>query len=75
MPYAATTSEFSPSLFNGNMIAVSRSSLVNYRESCIMTFECSHHVQILQEDLGPDSAKIAAAITGYDPDSTWQSAD
>lgn len=65
-------------VINGNMIA--GFALIawpaNYGQSGIMTFECSHHGQLLQKDLGPDTATIAAAtITRYDPDSTWRPAD
>jgi len=29
---------------------------------------------VYQKDLGPDTAKIAAAMTQYNPDSSWQQA-
>ena len=64
-------------VINGNMIA--GFALIawpsDYGRSGIMTFECSHHGQVLEKDLGPDTGKIAAAITQYDPDNTWQPAD
>jgi hypothetical protein len=64
-------------VINGNMIA--GFALIawpaDYGRSGIMTFECSHHGQVWERDLGPDTGKIAAAITQYDPDSTWQPAE
>ena len=64
-------------VINGNMIA--GFALIawpsDYGRSGIMTFECSHHGQVLEKDLGPDTGKIAAAITQYDTDKTWQSAE
>lgn len=64
-------------VINGNMIA--GFALIawpsDHGRSGIMTFECSHHGQVLEKDLGPDTSKIAAAITQYDPDKTWQSAE
>ena len=46
-----------------------------YGRSGIMTFECSHHAQVLDTDLAPDTGEIADAITRYDPDMTWQVAE
>ena len=64
-------------VINGNMIA--GFALIawpaDYGRSGIMTFECSHHGQVLEKDLGPDTGKIADAITQYDPDMTWQPAE
>ena len=64
-------------VINGNMIA--GFALIawpaDYGRSGIMTFECSHHGQVLEKDLGPDTGKIADAITQYDPDKTWQPAE
>jgi DUF2950 family protein len=60
-------------VINGNMIA--GFALIawpaDYGRSGIMTFECSHHGQVLQKDFGPDTGKIAATVTQYDPDKTW----
>jgi hypothetical protein len=36
-----------------------------------MTFQCSHHGKVFEKDLGPDTTKLAAAITAFDPDQTW----
>jgi hypothetical protein len=64
-------------VINGNMIA--GFALIawpaDYGRSGIMTFECSHHGQVWEKDLGPDTGNIAAAITQYDPDGTWQLAE
>ena len=64
-------------VINGNMIA--GFALIawpaDYGRSGIMTFVCSHHGQVLEKDLGPDTGKIADAITQYDPDMTWQPAE
>jgi hypothetical protein len=42
-----------------------------YGNSGIMTFIINQGGGMLQKDLGPDTEKIANAITEYDPDSTW----
>jgi hypothetical protein len=64
-------------VINGNMIA--GFALIawpaDYGRSGIMTFECGHHGQVLEKDLGSNTGKSAAAITQYDPDSTWQPAE
>lgn len=60
-------------VINGNMIA--GFALIawpaDYRRSGIMTFQCGHNGQILEKDLGPDTSRLAAAITVYDPDKSW----
>lgn len=60
-------------IINGNMIA--GCALVawpaDYRHSGVMTFVTSHQGKLLEKDLGPDSAKLAAAMTEYNPDETW----
>ena len=42
-----------------------------YNDTGVMSFMISHVGQVFQTDLGPDSAKIASAITSFDPDSRW----
>jgi hypothetical protein len=42
-----------------------------YGNSGIMTFIINQGGVLLQKDLGPDTEKIANAMTEYDPDSTW----
>ena len=46
-----------------------------YRSTGIMTFIVNQDGIVYQKDLGPDTEKIANAMTEYDPDSTWQRAD
>jgi hypothetical protein len=43
-----------------------------YRNSGIMTFLVSHDGVVYSKDLGPNTAKIAAAMTSFDPDKTWK---
>src|SRR6267143_1350181 len=42
-----------------------------YRSSGVMTFIVDESGTIYEKDLGPDTTKIAQAMTAYDPDSTW----
>jgi hypothetical protein len=37
-----------------------------------MTFIVNHDGVVYQKDLGPDTEDIAASVTDFDPDSTWQ---
>jgi hypothetical protein len=46
-----------------------------YRSSGVMTFIVDESGTIYEKDLGPDTAKIAQAISAYDPDSTWHQAE
>ena len=46
-----------------------------YRASGVMTFMINQNGVIVQNDLGPDTSKLASAITEYDPDKTWQEVD
>jgi hypothetical protein len=43
-----------------------------YRSSGVMTFIVSESGVIYEKDLGPDTTKLAEAMTAYDPDSTWR---
>ena len=43
----------------------------NYGSSGIMTFITNQDGLLLQKDLGPDTAKVAASMTRYDPDFGW----
>jgi hypothetical protein len=60
-------------VINGNMIA--GFALVawpaHYGESGIMTFIVNQQGLVYQKDLGPKTAKIAAGMKVYDPDSSW----
>jgi hypothetical protein len=42
-----------------------------YRATGVMTFLVSNDGIVYQKDLGPDTAKIAAAMTRYNPDEGW----
>ena len=44
---------------------------VEYRSSGVMTFIVNESGTIFEKDLGPDTTKLAQAMTAYDPDSTW----
>ena len=44
---------------------------VDYRSSGVMTFIVDESGTIYEKDLGPDSTKLAKAMTSFDPDSTW----
>jgi hypothetical protein len=46
-----------------------------YRNSGVMTFMVNQDGTVYQKDLGPDTAKIAATMTSYNPDSSWQKAE
>jgi hypothetical protein len=36
-----------------------------------MTFIINQNGMVFQKDLGPDTAKVAAAMLEYNPDKTW----
>jgi hypothetical protein len=42
-----------------------------YRNSGVMTFMVNYGGTVFQKDLGPETAKIAEAITSFNPDPTW----
>jgi hypothetical protein len=44
---------------------------VDYRSSGVMTFIVDESGTIYEKDLGPNTTKVAQAMTAYDPDSTW----
>jgi Protein of unknown function (DUF2950) len=46
-----------------------------YRSSGVMTFIVDESGTIYEKDLGPETTKLAMAMTTYDPDSTWHKAD
>jgi hypothetical protein len=60
-------------IINGRMIA--GFALVAWPEqwgnSGIMTFMVNQEGRIYEKNLGPKTAKIAAAMTSYEPDPTW----
>jgi len=47
----------------------------DYRSSGVMTFIVSESGTIYEKDLGPNTTKLAEAMTAYDPDSTWHKAE
>jgi hypothetical protein len=61
-------------IINGNMIG--GFALVawpaEYRQSGVMTFIVGHQGRIYEQDLGPDTAKIATRMKVYDPGPAWQ---
>jgi hypothetical protein len=48
---------------------------VDYRSSGVMTFIVDESGIIYEKDLGPDTTKLAQAMTTFDPDSTWHEAE
>ena len=48
---------------------------VEYRSSGVMTFVVNESGTIYEKDLGPNTTKLAQAMTAYDPDSTWRKAE
>ncbi len=46
-----------------------------YRTSGVMTFIVDQSGTIYEKDLGPDTTKLAQAMTAFDPDSTWHKAE
>jgi hypothetical protein len=61
-------------VINGNMIA--GFALVAFPDkwgsSGVMTFIVNQQGRVYQKNLGPDTEKLARAMTEYDPDPTWQ---
>jgi Protein of unknown function (DUF2950) len=43
-----------------------------YRNSGVMTFLVSHQGNVYEKDLGPDTARIAAGMTAFNPDNSWR---
>jgi hypothetical protein len=43
-----------------------------YWDTGVMSFMVNHDGQVYERDLGPDTAKKAAAMTTYDPGPGWQ---
>jgi hypothetical protein len=46
-----------------------------YRSSGVMTLIVDESGTIYEKDLGPNTAKMAQAMTAYDPDSSWHKAE
>lgn len=47
----------------------------DYRNSGVMTFIVNQDGVVYEKDLGTDTAKIASAMTDYNPDKTWDKVD
>jgi hypothetical protein len=43
-----------------------------YRNSGVMTFVVNHQGNVFEKDLGPNTARIAAGMTAFNPDNTWR---
>jgi hypothetical protein len=43
-----------------------------YRNSGVMTFLVNHQGNVYEKDLGPNTARIAASMTAFNPDNTWR---
>jgi DUF2950 family protein len=48
---------------------------VEYRSSGVMTFIVDRSETVYEKDLGPNTTKLAQAMTVFDPDSTWHKAE
>ena len=46
-----------------------------YGSSGVMTFIVNHDGVVYEKDLGAETAKIASAMTKFDPDQTWKKAE
>lgn len=64
-------------IINGNMIA--GFALIAYPDkwgnSGVMTFIVNQQGRVYEKNLGANTDKVAAAITEYDPDTTWKMVD
>lgn len=60
-------------VINGNMIAgfALIATPAAYGETGIMTFMCSHHGSVYEQDLGDNTTLSAAAIRAFDPGDGW----
>ena len=43
-----------------------------YADTGVMSFMISHDGQVFEKDMGPESEKLAKAMTRFDPDSSWK---
>lgn len=61
-------------VINGRMVAgfAMVAFPVDYDKTGVKTFIVNHYGVVYERDLGPNTAKIAAAITEYNPDSSWK---
>lgn len=61
-------------VINGNLVAgfAAVAWPAEYGRTGVMTFLVSHYGTVYEKDLGPDTAKRAAAIDAYAPDASWR---
>jgi hypothetical protein len=61
-------------VINGRMVAgyALIAYPADYGSSGVKTFIVNHYGDVYEKDLGPNTARRAAAITEYNPDSTWK---
>lgn len=64
-------------IINGRMIAgfAMVAFPANYGSTGIKSFIVNHYGVVYEKDLGPETAKIARAMTEYNPDPTWKRVD
>ncbi|HEY5803299.1 MAG TPA: DUF2950 domain-containing protein [Lysobacter sp.] len=43
-----------------------------YADTGVMSFMISHEGEVFEKDMGPESEKLAEAMTRFDPDSSWK---
>ncbi len=46
-----------------------------YGNSGVMTFIVNHDGAVFQKDLGPETSRLAANVTAFNPDATWRKVD
>lgn len=61
-------------LINGRMIAgfAMVAYPADYGHTGVMTFLVNHNGKVYEKDLGPNSAKLAAALTSFNPGAGWK---
>jgi len=52
-----------------------RGKKTDLRNSGVMTFTVNQDGVLYERDLGQDTGKLAAAMSEYNPDSSWRTAD
>jgi hypothetical protein len=62
-------------LSNSNGLVAAIAYPAMYRSSGVMTFIATQNGGVAEKDLGPNTAKIAAAMTGYNADASWTAAE
>jgi hypothetical protein len=64
-------------VINGNLVAgfAAVAWPEEYGRTGVMTFLVNHYGIVYEKDLGPDTGKIAAAISAYAPDASWRASD